>query len=764
MSETSTFTTTLHIDDVGPATSISPDLWGIFFEDINSSADGGLYAELVRNRSFSFSERDSPSWNGLTGWEIQGDVTLAEDRQRIQLNGDEAPAVAVNGGFDGIPVRRGETYALGVDGSGGPASELEIELRSSEGVVLASTTLRWAGSAQRRSARLRPSESDDHAELAVVVTNGAIDLTFVSLIPETAGRPRVFRPDLLDAIAGLRPRFIRFPGGCVAHGLGLQNLYRWKDTVGPVQERTQNFNLWGYHQSMGLGYFEYFTLCETIGAKPLPVLAAGVCCQNTPGGQQAIPLEQFDAYIGDVIDLIEYANGDASTPWGRVRAEAGHPEPFGLQYLAVGNEDEISAEFEDRFRRLLSAIRQADPRISVIGTVGPFPFGDDYDKGWELARRLAVPLVDEHSYKSPSWYFANLDRFDDYDRSGPGVYVGEYGSKGNTMLCALAEAAYMMGMERNGDIVKLASYAPLLAKADRTQWVPDLIYFDNVRVMPTLNYHVQRMHSIASGDESLRVIADDVPRFQRDRCPGGGVGIRARSGRLQIADARMDQSATVDVTVDGSEDEVILPLHTTGEDYTITLRARQLGGDSGFVIAFGALAGLDGRFEWHFGTWQNRFLQLLSCSDGLFDDLIEPVPYDFVAGRTYALEIRVERNGRRIRCLIDGVLIHDVVDSQRPEQRFSAAAVRDSTTGILCVKAVNATGRAVTAHLDFASGRDWRDIEITTLTAPPHSGVAFEPAPAVPSTIVRTTIDDGIPLPAYSFVSVGLREGLAVEG
>jgi Alpha-L-arabinofuranosidase len=766
MSETSTHRTSLRIDDVGTATTISPDLWGIFFEDINSAADGGLCAELVRNRSFSFTDLDSWGWNGLTGWETEGDATLADGQAAMHLNGREDPAIAVNSGFDGIPVRAGERYRLVIDGLGDSTAEVEIELRSSAGALLASATLRLTSDPERHRALLHSRGSDDLARLVVTVKHGAVDLTLVSLFPDaTSPRPDVLRSDLVDAIADLRPRFVRFPGGCVAHGLGLPNLYRWKDTVGPIEDRKQNFNLWGYHQSMGLGYFEYFTLCEGIGAKPLPVLAAGVCCQNTPGGQQAVPLEQFDDYVRDVLDLIEYANGDASTPWGSVRAEAGHPEPFALQYLAIGNEDEVSEAFEDRFARLLAAVKQTHPEITVIGTVGPFPFGEDYEKGWELARRLEVRIVDEHSYKSPSWYFKNLDRFDDYDRSGPGVYVGEYGSKGNTMLCALAEAAYMMGMERNGDIVRLASYAPLLAKVDRTQWVPDLIYFDNTRVMPTLNYHVQRMHSAASGDESLRVVAEGAPGFRREHAVGSGLGIRARNGRLRISDARLDDSDAVDVMVDGDEDdEVMLPLQTTFEDYTITLRAHRVEGESGFVIAFGALTEPDGRFEWHLGTWENRFLQLLYRSDGLLDDLIEPVPYHFEPGRIYELGIHVEGRGRRIRCLIDDVVVHDVVCSLRPEQRFTATAVRDSTTGILFVKAVNATDHAVMAHLDFASGRAWREVWLTTLCAPPHSGAAFETAPAAPSTTVSASLEDGVSLPPYSFVTMRLADAPDAEG
>ena len=290
----------------------------------------------------------------------------------------------------------------------------------------------------------------------------------------------------------------------MAHGDGLGNIYRWKNTIGPLEARKPQRNLWGYHQTAGLGYHEYFEFCEDLGAEPLPVVAAGVPCQNSwhggAGQQGGIPMDEMDEYVQDVLDLIEYANGDArTTRWGRERARNGHAEPFGLNYLGVGNEDFISEVFKERFAMIFKAVRERYPEITVIGTVGPFRSGSDYEEGWAFATAQGVPVVDEHYYESPGWFIYNQDYYDAYDRSQPHVYLGEYASRGNTLYNALAEAAYLCGTERNGDVVEMTSYAPLLAKEGRTSWNPDMIYFTNTEVHPTVNYRVQRLFGENAG-------------------------------------------------------------------------------------------------------------------------------------------------------------------------------------------------------------------------------------------------------------------------
>lgn len=322
---------------------------------------------------------------------------------------------------------------------------------------------------------------------------------------------------MAQAIADLHPRFVRFPGGCASHGQGLENIYRWKNTIGPLESRKPMKNIWGYHQTMGLGYFEYFQFCEDMGAEPLPVLAAGVPCQNSAcipgkllgGGQQGgIPMEEMDEYVQDILDLIDYANADSkNNKWAKMRAEAGHPEPFGLKYIGIGNEDQITDVFEERFAMIYKAIKEKHPEITVIGTVGPFYEGTDYEEGWDLADRLKLPMVDEHYYNTPGWFIYNQNYYDGYDRSGSKVYLGEYAAhlpgRPNNIETALAEALYLTAVERNGDIVRMTSYAPLLAKEGYTQWNPDLIYFNNREVKPTAGYYTQLLFGQNAGNTYL---------------------------------------------------------------------------------------------------------------------------------------------------------------------------------------------------------------------------------------------------------------------
>jgi alpha-L-arabinofuranosidase len=392
---------------------------------------------------------------------------------------------------------------------------LTVRLESKDGEVLCEAPLQVTGRDWTRlTAALTPSRDADAARFVLLAkANGGIALDEISLFPRKTfrDRPNGLRADLAQVIADLRPKFIRFPGGCLVHGNGTNNFYRWKDTVGPIEQRRGQANLWGYHQSVGLGYFEYFQFAEDIGAKPLPVVAAGVSCQNsdhTGGvGQQCLAIADMPAYIQDILDLIEWANGPATSTWGAKRAAAGHPKPFNLEYLGVGNEDAITDEFRVRFKMIREALKAKRPEITVIGTVGPFPDDLDYKLGWKFADEQRLEMVDEHGYKPPEWYWQNLTRFDAYDRSKSKVYLGEFAAhepnRANTLRSALAEAAYMTSLERNGDVVRMASYAPLLARQGHTQWRPDLIYFDHSNVLLTTNYYVQQLFSLNQGDAYL---------------------------------------------------------------------------------------------------------------------------------------------------------------------------------------------------------------------------------------------------------------------
>lgn len=516
----------------GNVKTISDLLLGIFFEDINYAADGGLYAELVQNRDFEYALSDKEgrdsSWKHSHSWTLKGNNTSfsidsvapihANNAHYAVLNTATPGATLVNTGFDGIPVKKGEQYNLSLFtkqtmGKG----KLLVRLVNKEDNVLAKATISTSSGGWRNSKAVLTATADAadaHLELQPLA-KGRLLLDMVSLFPQKTfkGRTNGLRADLAQTIADIHPRFIRFPGGCVAHGDGLDNIYRWKNTIGPLEARKPQRNLWGYHQTAGLGYFEYFAYCEDIGAVPLPVLAAGVPCQNsgtspTGGGQQGgIPIDQMDEYIQDVLDLVEYANGAVTTTWGKKRAEAGHPKPFNLKYIGIGNEDLISDVFEERFTMIYKAMKEKHPEITVIGTVGPFFEGTDYTEGWELANKQKVPIVDEHYYLSPGWFIHNQDFYDRYDRSKSKVYLGEYAAhlpgRPNNLETALAEALYLTSLERNGDVVTMTSYAPLLAKEGHTQWNPDLIYFNNTEVKPTVGYEVQKLYGVHAGDQYL---------------------------------------------------------------------------------------------------------------------------------------------------------------------------------------------------------------------------------------------------------------------
>ncbi len=514
---------------------ISDLLMGIFFEDINYSADGGLYAELIQNRDFEYDPSDregDKNWNSTHSWKLEGenatftistsDPIHPNNPHYAVLKTNQPGAALTNTGFDGIALKAGEKYDFSLFAripEGSKSGKLLVRLVDADGTVQGETTVTVSSRSWKayKAVLTAKASADTHLELRPQ-SAGEIELDMISLFPQNTfkGRKNGLRPDLAQTLADMHPRFVRFPGGCVAHGDGLKNIYQWKNTIGPLEARKPARNLWGYHQSMGLGYYEYFQFCEDIGAEPLPVLAAGVPCQNSAchgdlrGGQQGgIPMSEMGAYIQDILDLIEWANGDAKkTKWGKIRAESGHPKPFNLKYIGIGNEDLITDVFEERFTMIYLAIKEKYPEMIVVGTVGPFNEGTDYVEGWKLADKLGVPMVDEHYYQSPGWFLHNQDFYDKYDRSKKTkVYLGEYathipGRRAN-METALTEALYLAALERNGDVVHMTSYAPLLAKDGRTQWNPDLIYFNNREVRPTTGYYVQKLYGQNAGDHYI---------------------------------------------------------------------------------------------------------------------------------------------------------------------------------------------------------------------------------------------------------------------
>ena len=510
----------IHMND---SKDISKDLIGIFFEDINYAADGGLYAELIQNRDFEYNEIDHGGWNSKSYWKIEGtgsDFSIATDNpihannpHYAILKTTEKGAALINEGFDGIALKKNEDYDLNlfVRSFEGTNQAIIVSLKEN-GKTLASVRLAAKSNQWTHvKSRLRPTSDAQAAQLFIEPqSNGTLGLDFVSLFPQSTfkGRKNGLRADLAQTLADLHPRFVRFPGGCVSHGQGLNNMYRWHETIGPLWERKPQNNIWNYHQSKGLGFYEYFQFCEDIGAEPLPVLPAGVCCQNSwrggAGQQGGLPMDSMEAYAQELCNLIEWANGDPKkNSWARKRAEAGHPKPFGLKMLGIGNEDLISDVFIERFNYIFDYINKRYPEIKIVGTVGPFFEGSDYEYGWKLAKEKHIPIVDEHYYVSPGWYLNNQDYYDSYDRNGTKVYLGEWASWGNNLENALAEAVHLTNLERNADVVVMSSYAPLLAKHGHTQWNPDLIYFNNTNVYPTVNYQVQKLFGNNTGNKYI---------------------------------------------------------------------------------------------------------------------------------------------------------------------------------------------------------------------------------------------------------------------
>lgn len=527
---------------------ISPILVGAFFEDLNYAADGGLYGELLQNRSFEYTPSDiydlrntsNNGWNSFTAWHFLrsansiGRISV-ETANPIHPNNPHYLRLSVltegengaglrNTGYDGICVNEGKIYNFSIFIRTEKTSTLKIRLtEGSRLLVEQDIAIEGNNVWHKHECQLKPLHSSNNANIELLFSpKGVYDIDVVSLFPADTYKERTngLRKDIASCIDSLQPGFMRFPGGCLTHGDGVDNIYRWKETIGPIEQRLEQPNIWRYRQSRGIGYHEYFQFCEDIGAEALPVVAAGVSCQNSArrggDGQEIIPADEMDAYIQDLFDLIEYCNGDTSSVWGRKRAENGHPAPFGLKYLGIGNEDRITPDFSERFHLIVDKVRERYPNISLIGTSGPFHSGEDFEKGWELARKANVWAVDEHYYVRPEWLLDNLHRYDNYPRTGPKVYLGEWASKGNTWWNALCEAAYLCHLERNGDIVAMASYAPLLAHLQHIQWKPDLIYFDKQAVYPSVNYEIQRLFATNKGNRVWTGIISDEEGREAD--------------------------------------------------------------------------------------------------------------------------------------------------------------------------------------------------------------------------------------------------------
>ena len=516
--------------------AVHSTMWGIFLEDINFSADGGLYAELVKNRSFDFPQN-------LMGWRTAGEVKVRNDNplfpnnpNYLQLSApdhDKRKTAIENEGFRGMGFKKDETYRFSVWAKKEvPADEqkLRVELVSSRNDVIGSGEVIIDSDTWKQcEVIINAKATDPQGRLRIFyIGNGSICIDHVSLFPTNTwkGRKNGLRKDLAQALYDLNPGVFRFPGGCIVEGTDLETRYDWKKSVGQVENRPLNQNRWNYthsrfdfdyFQSYGAGFYEYFLLAEDMGAEPVPIVSVGLACQFENKDESAhVPVAELWPYVQDALDLVEFANGPVTSTWGKERAEMGHPEPFNLKFIGIGNE-QWGKEYPERLEVFMKAFREKYPEIKLIGSSGPGPDGERFDFLWSEMRRLKVDLVDEHYYRPPQWFFESATRYDSYSRKGPAVFAGEYAAhdrdngRENTYLSALSEAAFMTGLERNADIVHMCTYAPLFAHVDAWQWKPDLIWFDNLRVLKTPNYYVQQLYGHNAGTHVMPLTWNKKP-------------------------------------------------------------------------------------------------------------------------------------------------------------------------------------------------------------------------------------------------------------
>lgn len=524
-----------------PGAEIKPTMWGIFFEDINFAADGGIYAELVKNRSFEF-YKPKMGWSiPATGTDsshfiIMNRSSLNENNPRyarITLKEGMKPLSVTNAGFRGMGIKQNNRYNFSVMASlpGNDNIKLRAELLSEKGEKIGETVVTPKGKEWKKyEASFIASKTDLKSSLRIWFEGtGIIDIDMVSLFPGDTwkGRPNGLRADLVQLLADMKPGFLRFPGGCIVEGYDLSVRYQWKKTIGPVEERKMIMNRWNtefahrptpdYYQTFGLGFYEYFLLSEDIGAEPLPILNCGMACQfNTA---ELVPLDQLDPYIQDALDLIEFANGSPDSKWGKIRAQMGHPAPFNLKYLGIGNE-QWGPQYFERYAMFEKAIKAKYPAMNLVSGTGPQPDDELFKFAVEALKNVNPEIVDEHYYRPPRWFRDNATRYDNYDRNSYRIFAGEYAAQSvftvspdnkNNWECALSEAAFMTGLERNADVVNMCSYAPLFAHVDGWQWTPDLIWFDNLTSFGTANYQVQKFFSTNRGTNVLNILEADKP-------------------------------------------------------------------------------------------------------------------------------------------------------------------------------------------------------------------------------------------------------------
>ncbi|WP_327436218.1 alpha-N-arabinofuranosidase [Streptomyces sp. NBC_01201] len=816
VAEATDYSLTVHPDRTGPA--IGKSMYGVFYEDINHAADGGLYAELVQNRSFEYDRADNAAYSPMTAWSeaavagATGRATTVDDDQRLGernrrhlrldldgTGGRGAGFGVTNSGWNqGLALRRGERYDFSVwartDRPAGTA--LTVAATTADGTALATPLRvdargdRWAKYTGTLTAR---GSAADGRLTVTAAGGGTVRLDMISLFPRDTykGRPNGLRKDLAEKTAALHPGFLRFPGGCLvntgsheayeAPNWERKRSYQWKDTIGPVEQRPVNANFWGYNQTYGLGYYEYFQFAEDIGAMALPVVPALVtgCGQNRATDDPAL----LRRHIQDTLDLIEFANGPAGSTWGAKRAAMGHPAPFGLTHLEVGNEENLPDEFFARFTEFREAIEARYPGITVISNSGPDDSGTTFDRAWQLNRDADVAMVDEHYYNSPQWFLENNARYDTYDRRGPKVFLGEYASLDNRFSNALAEAAYMTGLERNADVVELASYAPLFTDTNDAQWRPDMIWFDNEKSWGSANYEVQKLFmnnvgnrvvpstasstpattapitgavglstwATAAAYDDVRVTGEDGTELLSDDFSAGDERWTKAAGR---GDWAVQDGAYVQ-SDESAENTLVMAGDTGWQNYDLKVRATKKSGKEGFLVAFG-VKDTGNTYWWNLGGWGNTRSAVEKSVDGAKQTMAEDTT-TIETGRAY--DVHVQVRGRQVTLFLDGEQWGTFTDDKAAEP-FRQVVTRDDATGDLVVKVVNAQAADARTRIDLGAKPSARTARLTTLQAAPEAVNTAEDRQVAPRT--STLRVDGPVLthtfPAHSVTFLRIRQ------
>jgi alpha-L-arabinofuranosidase len=715
---------TITVEADKPGSAVSPLLWGIFFEDINLSADGGIYPELVRNRSFEDAARPE-YWRLLNATNSSSQMAIDVSKplnplnlHSLRVNVDGA-FILENEGYWGMNIIQGNSYVLkfaarATDGFGEP---LQVRLVGATGTELVQGKISGVDDQWKYySLDLVALRGDPKSKLQISAAGkGTLFFDMVSLMPKKTWKDHGLRLDLAESLAALHPSFLRFPGGNWVEGDDRAHMYRWKNTIGDIDVRIPLWNTWGYNTTQGLGFFEYLQLCEDLGAEPLFCINDGMTLHDS------VPMEEMGPWIQDALDAIEYANGSTNSVWGSLRAKAGHPAPFNLKYMEIGNENG-GPDYVQRWPLLANAIREKYPDMQLI-------MNTDI-RGRPYPKTPSPDIVDEHYYESPESFMRRASQYDSYDRTGPKIFIGEYAVTEHAGLgnlrAAVGEAAFMTGMERNSDMVVMASYAPLFVNLNHRAWNPDLINYDSSRWYGLPSYYVQQMFSVNRGDRTLpiHVNSPDVVVPSSKGMIGVGawnteaefkdIKVTSPDGRVlfasdfsrnsdgwnklgdgarwSVADGVLRQSAEREFTRAIAGDQ-------SWTDYTLTLKARKLDGKEGFLILF-HIANDQDRIWWNLGGWNNT--QDAVESGG---QTIDGKPGHIESNRWY--DIRIVVSGKRLKCYCDGQMIHDVdYESEGQVKALYASAASDQKTGDVIIKVVNTSASPLETKIDLSGAKD----------------------------------------------------------